>query len=331
VPDAAKGKPHGIGPAERPPAPDTAGYSRTASPAPALHPPLRVRILAVSSAVIAWLVLRFDLTGDHSVSNILALIGLATAVATILVWFLRNAAFPWAWRRATIALLIVLLLSAWAVVRIDQVSGDLMPRFRFVWTLPPDARLELTSPTLPSDGISLATTTPDDFPQFLGPDRSGVLASVQLNPDWNAHPPQLVWKQPIGAGWSGFAAVNGFAVTLEQRGEQELVTCYRAETGELLWYHGIPARHESVLGGVGPRSTPTIHEGRVYALGATGVLRCLDGADGTLIWSRDLLAEFGVLPVRITRPSPGAGLVLPWLSIPSSLSRRGAPEKRPSH
>jgi outer membrane protein assembly factor BamB len=117
------------------------------------------------------------------------------------------------------------------------------------------------------------------------------VAGIQLDPDWSSHPPRLVWQQEIGAGWSGFAAVNRSAVTLEQRGDLELITCYDVESGELNWSHSVNARHATTLGYVGPRSTPTIHQGRVYTLGATGVLTCLDGADGSVIWQRNLLQD----------------------------------------
>ncbi len=103
-----------------------------------------------------------------------------------------------------------------------------------------------------------------------------------------------MWRQPIGAGWSAFAAVNGYAVTMEQRDEQELTTCYEISSGQLVWANGVEARHATTIGGIGPRSTPTIHEGRVYCLGATGVFRCLDGSDGTELWRHDLQQEFGV-------------------------------------
>src|SRR5262249_44058000 len=100
-----------------------------------------------------------------------------------------------------------------------------------------------------------------------------------------------LWRQKIGAGWSGFAVHSGAAVTMEQRGEEELVTCYVAATGKAVWSHAIRARHEEFLGGPGPRSTPTIVGGKVYALGATGVLRCLDLQTGQLRWQTDLLEE----------------------------------------
>jgi outer membrane protein assembly factor BamB len=260
----------------------------------AMWPPRTASILILAGAITSVLVQSVDITGDRAANNILALIGIAVAVGTLLTWSLRNPAFPLAYRRVGLALLLILLMAAVAVVRIDQVTGDMVPSFRFVWTPSRDARMVGSQAPEGQGGSDLISTTPIDFPQFLGPDRNGIIESLQLEPDWRSFTPRMVWKQPIGAGWSGFAAVNGYAVTMEQRGEEEWVSCYRADTGELQWGHRIQARHETTLGGVGPRSTPTIHEGRVLALGATGVLRCLDGADGSLIWSRDLLEEFGV-------------------------------------
>ncbi len=122
------------------------------------------------------------------------------------------------------------------------------------------------------------------------------MTGVRLARDWQARPPRLVWRHEIGAGWATFAAVNGFALTMEQRGDEELVTCYEVATGTLRWFHALPSRHQTVMGGVGPRATPTIRDGRVYALGATGILRCLDGATGQPVWTEDLLARIGITP-----------------------------------
>ena len=83
---------------------------------------------------------------------------------------------------------------------------------------------------------------------------------------------------------------------MEQRGDAEMVTCYAIETGRLEWAHSTAARFERLEAGVGPRSTPTIDEGRVYALGALGRLACLDGANGKLLWEKDLLQEYGIAP-----------------------------------
>lgn len=130
----------------------------------------------------------------------------------------------------------------------------------------------------------------------MGVHRNGTVPNVRLARTWDSNPPQLLWRQPIGAGWSGFVAVNGYAVTMEQRGDEELVTCYETATGKLIWAHGEKNRHETVLGGVGPRSTPTIHDGKVYTLGPSGSLLCLEGATGEVLWHDNLLVRYHVPP-----------------------------------
>ena len=80
----------------------------------------------------------------------------------------------------------------------------------------------------------------------------------------------------------------------EQRGENELVVAYQLATGRAVWSHTNLVRFSEPLGGDGPRATPTIAAGRVYALGATGILDCLDAATGRLIWTRDTLRENGL-------------------------------------
>ena len=145
-----------------------------------------------------------------------------------------------------------------------------------------------------SEKIDLATTTPYDFPRFLGSDNNATVSAVTLD-RWDGDLKPL-WKQPIGKGWSGFAAVNGYAVTQEQLGDTECVTCYLAETGEQVWRYSVTRRHEDTMamGKPGPRATPTIHQGRVYAMSATGVLDCLDGSDGNPIWSVDVPPLVGI-------------------------------------
>ncbi len=149
--------------------------------------------------------------------------------------------------------------------------------------------------------VDVATTGSLDFPQFLGPNRDAKLDSVELSDSWET-PPRQVWKIDIGDGWSGFAAVNGYAITQEQRGAEECVTCYEIKSGLLKWIYSQTRRHEDTMamGKAGPRATPTIHEGRVYVTSATGVLDCLDGSNGELIWSANVPELVGIKQVEKT-------------------------------
>lgn len=144
----------------------------------------------------------------------------------------------------------------------------------------------------PVQVADLLSTTTFDFPEFLGPRLKLFVDNVQLNPDWEKFPPKEVWRQPIGAGWSSFSVVNGYAVTMEQRGDAEQVTCYDVLTGKPCWVVSWDARF--LTAGVGPRSTPTIEGGRVYALGAWGHLVCIDGNSGNVIWEREILDDLGI-------------------------------------
>lgn len=256
-------------------------------------------IIAVSVAVVIlvrvagqWENQPFPLD-DSAVRNLLTLIFSFIVLATMWVWFCFRSVYSLLARRIV---LVVPLLSvaigfpailAIGPTRVIEFSGSMMPSLA-------SGERKLEKLEGGTAAIDLATTTADDFPQFLGPERSAWVPDKGLAADWTERQPKVVWKRPIGAGWSGFAAVNGYAVTMEQRGAEEAVVCYAIETGEPVWGHSIATRHEQAMGGIGPRGTPTIHQGRVYALGATGVLRCLEGSNGKLLWSDDLRKRYGV-------------------------------------
>jgi outer membrane protein assembly factor BamB len=128
---------------------------------------------------------------------------------------------------------------------------------------------------------------------FRGPARDGRYDEATIRTSWpNDGLPQL-WKQPVGGGYASFVVAEGRAYTIEQRRNQEVVAAYDVETGRELWTHGWEAEFRESLGGDGPRATPTWHDGRVYALGAAGEFRCLDGKTGKLIWNRNILSDNG--------------------------------------
>ena len=237
---------------------------------------------------------------DQIVSTVLG--ALVTGLA-LLVWLMLLSRLRWKLRLAVFGGLVALLVTLGLTLEFRGVSGDTLPDLEWRWSrapgnLPPaEVRADAPRPA--------RTTSAHDYPQFLGPDRDGRLSGPRLARDWSASPPRPLWRQPIGAGWSGFAVVGDHAVTLEQRGEEELVSCYGLKTGELIWVHADRARFYDPIGGLGPRATPAIDGLRVYTLGGTGILNALDLETGERLWSRNILEDNGAgVPVYGVSGSP---------------------------
>jgi len=135
--------------------------------------------------------------------------------------------------------------------------------------------------------------TEANWPQWRGPNRDGISKETGLLKQWPTGGPPLVWKATgAGRGYSSFSIANGKLYTMGLRGDREFVIAFDIATGKEAWAtaHGSAFRNDR---GDGPRGTPTIDGDRLYALGGNGDLSALDARTGKIIWSKNVLREFG--------------------------------------
>jgi outer membrane protein assembly factor BamB len=149
----------------------------------------------------------------------------------------------------------------------------------------------------------------DDWPQWRGPLGDGVWRETGIVDTLPTHP-KYRWKTAIGGGFCGPAVAGGRVYLCDRvlaSGQQnpeyhwdrtdpvqgsERVLCLDAGTGRVLWKHAYPCRYE-ISYPSGPRATPTVDHGKVYALGAMGDLWCLDARSGKVLWSKNYIRDFG--------------------------------------
>jgi outer membrane protein assembly factor BamB len=196
-------------------------------------------------------------------------------------------------RRASMAATILLTCGVFTLLRTGGITGNGGSDFKWRWAQSPEQRLLSQANDQP---VSLppapaAARQGADWPGFRGPNRDGIARGVRIETDWSRFPPLQLWRRPIGPGWSSFAVRGELLYTQEQRGDDELVACYKVATGELVWRHRDAVRFWESNAGAGPRATPTLSNGRVYAFGATGILNALEAADGAPMWSRNVASD----------------------------------------
>ncbi len=148
----------------------------------------------------------------------------------------------------------------------------------------------------------------DDWPQWLGPRRDAVWRETGILAKFPADGLTIRWRTPIKAGFSGPAVTGGRVYVMDRlrasaeggganppepgsASSRERILCLREADGSVVWQQEYDCAY-TISYGSGPRTTPTVSEGKVYTLGAQGHLCCLDAATGKVIWTHDFKKEF---------------------------------------
>src|ERR1043165_318813 len=249
--------------------------------------PGAIFLLAIANVIR----LRFDAELDSNFKAMQTSATFALTVLLLILWFTFFTRLRW---RIRLAGLLVFALFAFGVTRVIRFDGAIdgtgTPNIVWKWKAKGNGKAGALN-IVTTSSISNAAPSELEDSGYLGPKRNGIIDSIKLERDWSAHPPQQLWRQSIGLGWSSFCISGNCAFTQEQRGEDELVVCYEITTGHVLWAHTNHVRFSETMGGDGPRATPTLCSGRIYAAGGTGILDCLDAETGQLLWSHDVLKE----------------------------------------
>jgi outer membrane protein assembly factor BamB len=291
--------------------------------------PWRERLAAVGLMIVGVAVTRIvvheSIRGGH-MGMMLVLYSVPVLGLVLVAWAALTARMPDRLRRLTMVAAIVAACVPFALIRTGGVIGS-GSELHWRWTPTPEDRLLseakaeplVAPPSSAPPAVSEpppAAVAPDkpvesappaakaespapprrdeaaaEWPGFRGPNRDSVIRRVRIHTDWSASPPKELWRKPIGPGWSSFAVSGTLLYTQEQRGEEELVSCYMVSTGEPVWRHRDPVRFYESNAGAGPRGTPTVAGDRVYAVGATGIVNALDARTGAKIWSRNAVTD----------------------------------------
>lgn len=200
-------------------------------------------------------------------------------------------------RRLVIVGAILIACGVFTLIRTGGITASAVSDLHWRWTRTPEERLLAQSGDEPTTPVAASATAAGNegagsgWPGFRGPNRDGVIRGVRLETDWSQKPPVAIWRRPIGPAWSSFAVHGNLLYTQEQRGENEIVSCYNLTTGQPIWKHQDAARFYESNAGPGPRGTPTLSNGRVFTFGGTGILNALDARTGSVYWSRNAASD----------------------------------------
>ena len=263
----------------------------------------------------------------------LPMYAIPVATLALVAWAVATQRFPDGPRRALMIVTIVLACAVFTVIRTDGISGSGGAQLTWRWTETAEERLlargteepaQLPPPVRPRLNRSCPRSDPSnprkarrqhfmslrhhedrtcrsyaqqDSTRVAWFPRSAAGRRRQRCPDQHrlvGIAASRIVASSDRAGWSSFAVGSDLLYTQEQRGDDEIVASYNITTGKPAWWHRDAARFWESNAGAGPRGTPTLSNGRVYALGATGILNVLDARKRRVVWSRNVPSDSGV-------------------------------------
>ena len=139
-------------------------------------------------------------------------------------------------------------------------------------------------------GVSVAGAS--DWPQWRGLDRDGISRETGILKEWSDGVPRVLWRVPLGEGFSGISVVDGRVYTMFSEGEDEFVVCLDASNGKEIWRFRSDSTYYESEGGNGPRATPTIDGEFLFTVSAQGKFYALNSVNGEKVWSYDLIRDF---------------------------------------
>lgn len=315
--------------------PDAAGYAAFAGPLGWLalvvwwvffsRAPRSQRWVSIPLMVLALLVIRL-LLHESILKASFGILFFIYATPFLNLGFVAWAAFCRrlaGWQKyAALVVAVFISCGVWPLLRIGGLDADFQADFSWRWVETPEEQLLAQSheEMMAHGAVMRDTASVAEWPGFRGPARDGIVHDVRIKTDWSASPPVELWRRQVGPGWSSFSVHGDYFFTQEQRGDHEVVACYALKTGTPVWRHSNSARFWEAVGGAGPRGTPTLHSGRVYTLGATGIINVLNANDGSVIWSRNVVDDTGVpVPTWAFSSSPLVMDELVIVSVASTL------------
>ena len=147
---------------------------------------------------------------------------------------------------------------------------------------------------LAQSGLALSPPAKSsDWPQWLGPNRDGLSSETGILKSWPESGPKEVWRSKVGDGYSAIVVASGKLYTLYATGSEELLVSRDAKTGQENWRFTVDGSVWLDNWGNGPRSTPTVEDNMVFALGAKGQLHAVNATTGKKVWRHNLKDEYG--------------------------------------